>query len=62
MDLSETERLNGKLWQVAKQGAFMCFVVACALLGASLVLTDWGGERGSGPGPRMATTGPGQAR
>ena len=41
MDLFETERHHGKLWGLAKQGAFMCFLVACALLGASLVLTDW---------------------
>ena len=28
-----------ELWNLAKQGAFMCFLVACALLGASLVLS-----------------------
>ena len=38
MDLFAAEQLNGKLWNVAKQAAFMCFLVACALLGASLVL------------------------
>jgi hypothetical protein len=39
MDLLAAERLNGRLWNLAKQGAFMCFLVACALLGASLVLS-----------------------
>jgi hypothetical protein len=38
MDLFAAEQLNGKLWHLAKQAAFMCFLVACALLGASLVL------------------------
>ena len=38
MDLFSAEQLNGKFWNLAKQGAFLCFVVACALLGASLVL------------------------
>lgn len=38
MDLFASEQLNGKLWNLAKQAAFMCFLVACALLGASLVL------------------------
>ncbi len=47
MDLFAAEQLNGKLWNVAKQAAFMCFLVACALLGASLVL--WHpGEVGKG--------------
>ena len=46
MDLFATEQLNGKLWNLAKQAAFMCFLVACALLGASLVLgpSDEGGK------------------
>ena len=39
MDLFAAEQLNGKLWNLAKQGAFMCFLVACALLGASLMLS-----------------------
>jgi hypothetical protein len=39
MDLLAAERLNGRLWNLAKQGAFMCFLVACALLGASLMLS-----------------------
>lgn len=38
MDLFASEQLNGAFWTLAKQGAFMCFLVACALLGASLVL------------------------
>jgi hypothetical protein len=36
MDLHTTEQVNGRHWMLAKQGAFMCFLVACALLGASL--------------------------
>jgi len=49
MDLSAAEQLNGKLWHWAKRGAFLCFLVACALLGASLVLppAHWG-ERDQG--------------
>jgi len=38
MDLCAAEKLNGKLWHWAKRGAFLCFLLACALLGASLVL------------------------
>lgn len=38
MDLFSAEQLNGKLWHVAKLGAFLCFAVACGLLGASLIL------------------------
>ncbi len=38
MDLFAAEQLNGKLWTLTKQVAFMCFLVACALLGASLAL------------------------
>jgi hypothetical protein len=38
MDLCAAEKLNGRLWNWAKRSAFMCFVVACALLGASLAL------------------------
>jgi hypothetical protein len=48
MDLLAAERLNGRLWNLAKQGAFMCFLVACALLGASLMLSV-SGDVGSGP-------------
>jgi len=48
MDLLAAERLNGRLWNLAKQGAFMCFLVACALLGASLTLS-LGGDVGNGP-------------
>lgn len=40
MDLFSAEQLNGKLWQAAKLGAFLCFAVACGLLGASLLLPD----------------------
>jgi hypothetical protein len=36
MDLFSAEQLNGKLWRVAKLGAFLCFAVACGLFGASL--------------------------
>jgi hypothetical protein len=50
MDLFAAERLNGKPWGLAKLAAFMCFVVACALLGASLVLSQSSG-RGPGEGP-----------
>jgi hypothetical protein len=40
MDLSAAELLNGKRWQVAKLLAFVCFGVACCLLGALLVLSE----------------------
>jgi hypothetical protein len=40
MDLFSAEQLNGKLWNAAKLGAFLCFAVACGLLGASLILPD----------------------
>jgi hypothetical protein len=40
MDLFAAERLNGKRWTAAKQSALLCFLVACALLGASLVLSQ----------------------
>jgi hypothetical protein len=42
MDLFSAEQLNGKRWSLARQGAFLCFLVACALLGASLVLPHAG--------------------
>ena len=46
MDLSSAEHMNGKLWHRAKAGAFVCFMVACGLLGASLILPPpAGGER-----------------
>jgi hypothetical protein len=38
MDLCAAEKLNGRPWSWAKRSAFLCFVVACALLGASLAL------------------------
>jgi len=38
MDLHAAEQVNGRLWTLAKQAALMCFLVACALLGASLIL------------------------
>jgi hypothetical protein len=40
MDLFATEQLNGTRWQLAKLAAFLCFGVACCLLGASLVLSQ----------------------
>ncbi len=60
MDLFSAEQLNGRFWNLAKQGAFFCFVLACALLGASLVLPGSGIVGGglvsqaaiSGPPPR----------
>jgi hypothetical protein len=42
MDLFSAEQLNGRLWHVAKLGAFLCFAVACGLLGASLFLPGTG--------------------
>ena len=38
MDLLKTEPLNGELWNKAKLGALLCFALACALLGASLLM------------------------
>lgn len=40
MDLFSAEQLNGKLWRAAKLGAFLCFAIACGLLGASLILPN----------------------
>jgi hypothetical protein len=37
MDLRTAEQLNGRLWQRAKVGALLCFLVASLLLLASLL-------------------------
>jgi len=59
MDLFATEHLNGKLWNLAKQAAFMCFLVACALLGASLILGQSSGDsKGQAHPARMASPAP----
>jgi len=57
MDLFATEQLNGKLWNLAKQTAFMCFLVACALLGAALVLGH-SGDAGKGQANLARTASP----
>ncbi|KAB2917088.1 MAG: hypothetical protein F9K29_10555 [Hyphomicrobiaceae bacterium] len=52
MDLLTAEQLNGKLWNYAKSGAVLCFVVASALLVASLFLpppTQVGSDAASPP-------------
>jgi hypothetical protein len=36
MDLHIAEKLSGKAWNRVKIGAFLCFLVACLLLIASL--------------------------
>lgn len=56
MDLFATEQLNGKLWTFAKQAALMCFLVACVLLGTSLVL--WQPEVGIGQANLSSTVPP----
>jgi hypothetical protein len=57
MDLFATEQLNGTRWQLAKLAAFVCFGVACCLLGASLVLSQPSSTGGAGQvsSPRAAT-------
>ena len=54
MDLFAAEKLNDQPWHWARRGAFMCFLVACALLGASLVLPQGqpteGYRAAAGPG------------
>ena len=40
MDLRTAEELNGRLWQRAKVGALLCFLVASLLLLASLLAPD----------------------
>jgi hypothetical protein len=40
MDLRTAEQLNGRLWQRAKVGALLCFLVASLLLLASLLSPD----------------------
>ncbi len=57
MDLFAAEQFNGRLWNLAKQAAFMCFLVACALLGASLVLS-LGGDVGKGQAHLARTASP----
>jgi hypothetical protein len=37
MDLRTAEQLNGKLWQHAKAGALLCFLIASLLLLVSLL-------------------------
>jgi hypothetical protein len=47
MDLLTAERLNGRAWNWAKVAAFACFLVASALLVASLLGVppdDMGGD------------------
>jgi hypothetical protein len=39
MDLFATDQLNATHWRLAKLAAFVCFGLACCLLGASLVLS-----------------------
>lgn len=38
MDLLAAQRRNGQRWNVAKIGAFVCFIVAGGILIASLLL------------------------
>ena len=40
MDLFATDQLNATRWRLAKLAAFICFGLACCLLGASLVLSQ----------------------
>jgi hypothetical protein len=42
MDLFTADQLSRKPWKLAKLSAFMCFGVACGLLGASLILSPAG--------------------
>jgi hypothetical protein len=44
MDLFAVELRSGKRWMLARHGAFACFLLACALLGVSLMLSQ-GGDR-----------------
>jgi hypothetical protein len=45
MDLFAVEQRNGKRWMLARHGAFACFLLACALLGASLMLSQGSSDR-----------------
>jgi hypothetical protein len=55
MDVFSTDQLNATHWKLAKLAAFICFGLACCLLGASLVLSQPnGGVAGQGPQPRTA--------
>jgi hypothetical protein len=38
MDLQAAEQLNGRIWCLAKVGAFLFFLLACGMLLASLLL------------------------
>jgi hypothetical protein len=40
MDLFSTDQLNATRWRFAKVAAFICFGLACCLLGTSLVLSQ----------------------
>ncbi len=59
MDLLKTEQLNSGPWSGAKLGALLCFVVACILLGASLLMPQ--GARVAGES-RLMTGSVGQGR
>ena len=40
MDLFAAEQRIGKGWNLARQGAFVCFLLACVLLAVSLVVSE----------------------
>lgn len=54
MDLLAAQNLNSKLCLRAKLGAWVCFLAACALLGASLLAQP--GDAGEGAGPVASAT------
>jgi hypothetical protein len=55
MDLRTAEQLNGKLWQRAKVGALLCFLVASLLLLASLLSPGLDHPADKALGPTSAT-------
>ncbi len=56
MDLFATDQLDATRWKLAKLAAFVCFGLACCLLGASLVLSQPNsGGAGQGSQPYAAT-------
>ena len=56
MDLFATDQLDATRWRLAKLVAFVCFGIACCLLGASLVLSEPYGVEATTSQPHAAAT------
>jgi hypothetical protein len=56
MDLFATDQLSATRWKLAKLAAFVCFGLACCLLGASLVFSQPSPSTGQPPPAAAAAT------